>query len=528
MHLAHSTLVTSREPPADAGTLHERLLHRAGFLRKAQAGSYLFLPLGARVLRRMVDVLERECSVAGFQPVVLPLARMVQALTEAARPHVRSWRTLPLRWYSLQRLISEDVEPRGGLLQTRENLLLQLWSWDADSSSASTSVTLMRDVLLRACRQMGMAVLAAQSEGWFLLAEAEEGEESLCQCTSCATAAAPAWYPLLSPAEEPTRPEGVPPAQVVRTPNLHTVEEVSCFLNVQPTQVVKTLLLEVDGQAVAALVRGDHELSLVKVARTMNARTVQMMSAERVESVSKAPLGFAGPVGLEDVILIADWAVRQIQGFVVGANLADAHRVHVCWGRDFAEPLWADLRAAGAGDRCAHCGGTLIQRRGICVGEVRPWQEEHGLMYDDAQGRQQPVQVVLAELNLLRTLAALAETSCDRDGLVWHLSIAPFQATILLLNPAEQAQREAAEKIYQHLRAYEVDVLLDDRDERAGVKFKDADLIGIPIQVVVGRTAAAGTVEVRLRRDRQPRQVAIEDAPIVVQELLHRELGNEV
>lgn len=524
MHVTPWQFVTTRESPADAATRHERLLYRAGFLRKVQAGVYLWLPLGAMTLRRMVLLLEEGCASAGFLPIVAPHCKTEQALVESVRPFVRSWRALPVRWYLLQQVFADEVEPRGGLLQTREYLALQLWSFDADPAAAAASGEQVRDLLLRLCRQMGMEVIAAQGDGWHLMTAFAEGEERFAQCLSCGAAALPEYTSLLPPAEPPASSDGVPSAQVVSTPGQHTVEEVSRFLNVSPSQVVKTLLLEADGQAVAALVRGDHELSLPKVARALSAQRVHMMGAERVESVSGAPLGFAGPVGLEGVPLIADWAVRQVQGFVVGANLGDAHRIHVCWGRDFAEPLWADLRVASEGDRCAQCGGSLALRQAVCIGKVHPWQGDQSLVYDTVQGVQQPVQVTRAEMNLLRALAALVERSCDQDGLVWHARIAPFQAVILSLNPADPAQHDAAKQIYRHLRDYGIDALLDDRDERAGVKFKDADLMGIPIQVVVGRTAAEGKVEVRLRRDRQPRQVAVEDAAIVVQELLYQEL----
>lgn len=524
MHVIRWQFVTTREFPADAATRHERLLYRAGFLRKAQAGVYLWLPLGALTLRRMVQLLEEGCASTGFLPIVAPHCKTEQALVESVRPLVRSWRALPVRWYLLQQVIADEIEPRGGLLQTRESLGLQLWSFDADPAAAAASGEQMRDLLLRLCRQMGMEVVAAQGNGWHLMTALAEGEERFAQCLSCGAAALPEYTSILPPAEPSADAAGVPPAQVVSTPGQHTVEEISQFLQVPPSQVVKTLLLEADGQAVAALVRGDHELSLPKVAQTLNAQRVHMMGAEQVESVSGAPPGFAGPVGLEGVPLIADWAVRQVQGFVVGANRGDAHRIHVCWGRDFPEPLWADLRVATEGDRCVHCGGSLALRQAVCVGKVHPWQGEQTLVYDTAQGAQQPVQVTVAEMNLLRALAALVERSSDQDGLVWHARIAPFQAVVLALNPADPVQHDAAKQIYQHLRDYGIDALLDDRDERAGVKFKDADLIGIPVQVVVGRTAAEGKVEVRLRRDRQPRQVAVEDAAIVVRELIHREL----
>nr|BAL54293.1 hypothetical conserved protein [uncultured prokaryote] len=526
MLVSQFPFATLRDAPADAGSVHERLLRRAGFVRKAEAGTYVFLPFGARVLRRMEGLLEQECEAAGFHRLIVPLMGQVQAVIESARPQVRSWRSMPLRWYLLAQVRHEEVEPRGGLLEARETVRLQMWSFDAEASSQG-SAAIIRDVLLHSCQRMGAAVIAGEADGWSLLVAVEGGEDVLLRCPSCAAAAAPEWYPL-PPAENAAPPyETVPGAEVVNTPNLRTVEEVAQFLRVPPSKLVKTLLLEVDGKAVAALVRGDHELSLPKVQRALAAGEVQMMSAERVEAVSRAPVGFAGPVGLGGVPLIADRAVRQMQDFVVGANVADAHRIHVCWGRDFAEPMWADLRIASAGDRCAHCGGELVLQQGIFVGKVHLWQDKHELVYDDPQGVQQPVQVTVGELNLTRMLAALVEANHDSDGMVWHPQVAPFEVVILLLNPSEETHRNIAERLYLSLRERDIDVLLDDRDERAGAKFKDADLTGIPIQVVIGRSASDGKVEVRLRHNRQPHQVGIEDAPIVVEELLRRQSEEE-
>ncbi|GIV19013.1 MAG: proline--tRNA ligase [Armatimonadota bacterium] len=523
MHTSQFSFATLREAPADAFYVHERLLRRAGFVRKVEAGTYVLLPPAARAFRKMRQLLERECEDAGFHPLVVPLVEPDQAVLESARPQVRSWRALPLRWYVWNQIHREDVEPRGGLLETREFFRLQLWGFDDDAPSAMGNTIRIKDTLTRICRRMGLAVLAGECDGWSILVVAEGGEDVLLQCSSCGASAAPEWCPLPASEEAAMSYDAVPPAEIVSTPDLRTVEEVARFLHVPPSRLVKTLLLEVGGKAMAVLVRGDHELSLPKVRRALSAGEVRMMSAERVEAVSRAPVGFAGPVGLESVPLMADWAVRQMQDFVVGANLADAHRVHVCWGRDFEEPVWADLRMASPGDRCAHCGGELVLQQGILVGRVRMWHGEHGLVYDDAQGMQRPVQVTVGETNLMRTLAALVEASHDSDGIVWHPCVAPFEALVLLLNPSEEAHRQVAEKVYQSLQERGIDVLLDDRDERAGAKFKDADLIGIPVQVVVGRSASEGRVEVRQRRDRQPHPVAVEDVPIVVEELLYRE-----
>lgn len=525
MRVSELRLSTLREPPADAMSVHERYLRRAGFVRKVEAGSYVFLPLGARVVTKMMCLLERQAERAGFQHVIPSLGEPTRELIEVARSQVRSWRALPLGWYTWNHVRHEEAEPRGGLLETREWMGLQVLAFTTNEQSQQTEAT-VRDMLSHACQLMGLEVLAGEGDGWQVLAPVSNGEDRLLQCISCARVFALEWCPLPLP-DHSASCEEIPPAEVVDTPGLRTVDEVARFLNVSPSNLVKTLLVEADGTAVAVLVRGDHELSLPKLRRMMGARQVEMLSAERVEQISHAPVGFAGPVGLSGVPLFADWAVREMQGFVVGANLADAHRVHVCWGRDFAEPRWADLRVASEGDRCAYCAGQMAIRQGVLLGSVRVWQEQHGLVYDDAQGEQQAVSIVVGDMNLLRVMAASVETSHDSDGMVWHPRVAPFEVIVLVLNPAEEEHLRLAERLCASIQERGIDVLLDDRDERAGAKFKDADLIGIPVQVVVGRTASEGTVEVRLRRDRKPHRVAVEDVAIVVEELLLREAGEE-
>ncbi|MGQ9487756.1 MAG: proline--tRNA ligase [Armatimonadota bacterium] len=520
--LRHSTL---REPPAEATSVNERYLRRAGFVRKVEAGSYVFLPLGARVVRKMMRLMEREAERAGFQQVIPSPGVPTRELIKVARSQVRSWRALPLGWYTWNRVRREEAEPRGGLLETREQMYLQVLAFTTDEQSAHTGAA-VRDMLSHACQQMGLEVLAGEGDGWQVQALVSNGEDRLLQCTSCERAFVPEWCPLPH-SGSPASCEGIPPARVVDTPGLRTVDEVARFLNVSPSNLVKTLWVEADGTALTVLVRGDHELSLPKLRRMMGARQVEMLSAERVEQISRAPVGFAGPVGLSKVPLFADWAVREIQGFVVGANLADAHRVHVCWERDFPEPVWGDLRVASGGDRCAYCGGEMVIRQGVLLGSVRVCQEQQGLVYDDAQGTQRAVSIIVADLNLLRAIAALVETSHDSDGMVWKPRIAPFEVIVLVLNPAEEEHLRLTERLCASMQERGIDVLLDDRDERAGAKFKDADLVGIPVQVVVGRTASEGAVEVRLRRDRKPHRVALEDVAIVVEELLHREAGEE-
>ncbi len=525
MRASDLRLVTLREPPADAVALHERLLRRAGFVRKVEGGVYFLLPLGARVLGKMVRLLEAEFADAGYQQVVPPLTNAVQEVLEAARSQVRSWRSLPLGWYWVGAVRDEAAEPRGGLIHTREWYCLRAWAFDAERAAAEESARALATICSRALGHMGLEALPAQGDGWHVVTSLEGGEDRVLRCTTCSRAFVPEWCPVMSAAEEPVSADSVLPAEAVSTPDLRTVEEVARFLGVPASRLVKTLLVEADGKAVAALVRGDHDLSLPKLRHALGVREVQMLSAERVEEVTRAPVGFAGPVGLQGLPLIADDAVRAMQGFVVGANLPDAHRVNVCWGRDFAEPRWADLRTASSGDRCAFCGGELAERWGILLASVQPWAGAESPLYDDAQGHQQSVIITQSALNLTRTLAVLVEASHDADGIVWHPRVAPYEAVVLLLNPSEEEHRRVAERVTEQLRAVGMEVLLDDRDERAGAKFKDADLIGIPVQVVVGRSVAEGTVELRLRRDRNPHRVTLEDCVIAAQELLHQELG---
>lgn len=522
MRISELQVVTLREAPSDATTVHERLLRRSGFVRKVEGGVYFFLPLGVRVLRKIAHILRSEFEHAGFHPIEPPLVGASRETLEAARGQVRSWRSLPLRWYWIGGVRDENLEPKGGLLHTREWSYLQAWVFDAASTEATESARLLSELFCRALRRTGLDAVAAEGEQWWIIAAADVGPDRFLQCTGCGKRFAPDWCAVPSGTGEPASAGGVPPAEVVSTPNLRTVEEVARFLGVEPSGLVKTLLVEADGRAVAALVRGDHELSLPKLRRALGASHVEMLSAERVEHVTRAPLGFAGPVALEGVSLIADYAVRQMQGFVVGANLPDAHRVNVCWGRDFAEPRWADIRMATAGDRCASCGGELLESCGILLATVGSLSTPDDLVYDDVQGRQQRIHVTASWLNLTRAMAALVETNHDMDGIVWHPNVAPYEVIVLVLNPADEAVSHVAERLTEQLREAGLEVLVDDRDERAGAKFKDADLMGIPLQVVLGRGIAEGVVEIRLRRDRKPHRVAIEDAASAVLALLLR------
>jgi prolyl-tRNA synthetase len=275
---------------------------------------------------------------------------------------------------------------------------------------------------------------------------------------------------------------------------------------------------------VAALVRGDRELNPYKLMHALHGESVEMLDAETIQRLTGAPAGFAGPVGLPaDLPLYADYELRGLQDFITGANEADAHLIHVCWGRDFPEPIWADLRVAQAGDPSPrHPEGILQEVRGIEVGHIfqlgTKYSQAMGALFTDAEGNQRPIIMGCYGLGVSRCLAAVVEAHHDEDGICFPITVAPFEVILILVNPEDAAQRTVAEQLYDALQAHGVEVLYDDRDERSGVKFKDADLIGIPIQVVVGRAVQEGQVEVRLRADKTPDKLPLETAAAQIAE----------
>jgi prolyl-tRNA synthetase len=292
---------------------------------------------------------------------------------------------------------------------------------------------------------------------------------------------------------------------------------VCAFLHTTPDRLVKTLLMRVDGKPVAALVRGDRELNPYKLMHALHGESVEMLDAETIQRLTGAPVGFAGPVGLPaDLPLYADYELRGLQDFITGANEADAHLIHVCWGRDFPEPIWADLRVAQAGDPSPrHPEGILQEVRGIEVGHIfqlgTKYSQAMGALFTDAEGNQHPIIMGCYGLGVSRCLAAVVEAHHDEDGIRFPITVAPFEVILILVNPEDASQRAAAEQLYESLQAHGIEVLYDDRDERSGVKFKDADLIGIPIQVVVGRAVQHGSGGGAPARGQDSRQTAAGD-----------------
>ena len=566
MRASRYFMPTLREVPAEAELISHQLLLRGGFIRKQAAGVYVYLPLGWRVIRKIEQIVREETDRIGgielFMPALVPqelldetgrsgldiLFRLKdrhgrpftlgftheEIITDIVRHAVSSYRQMPLLLYQIQTKFRDEPRPRGGVIRAREFLMYDAYSFDVDEEAMERAYQAVRDAYLRMFHRMGLPTIIVEAEAGAIgggrneeyMVVAEGGEDKVLQCDTCGYGANAERCELPDPNLVPPPINTVPPAQKVATPNARTVQEVTAFLNTTADRLVKTLLMRVDGKPAAAMVRGDRELNPYKLMHALNGESVEMMDASSIEQLTGAPVGFSGPVGLPpDLPLLADYELKGLQDFITGANEADAHLVHVCWGRDFPEPQWADLRVAEAGDRCPRCPtGTLREVRGIEVGHIFQlgvkYSRAMNALFTDAQGNLKPILMGCYGLGVSRCLAAIAEAHHDEHGIRFPITVAPFEVILILVNPEDGKQRETAEQLYSALLQQGVEVLYDDRDERSGVKFKDADLIGIPIQVVVGRAVQDGQVEVRLRADKSPQRLAIADAPAHVLALI--------
>jgi prolyl-tRNA synthetase len=564
MRASHYFMPTLREAPAEAELPSHRLLLRGGFIRKLAAGVYTYLPLGWRVIRKIEQIVREESDRIGgielFMPALVPqelldetgrsgldiLFRLKdrhqrpftlgftheEVITDIIRHAVSSYRQMPLLLYQIQTKFRDEPRPRGGVIRAREFIMYDGYSFDTDENALETMYQKLREAYSRMFQRMGLPTLIVDAEAGAIGGGSNEefmiiasgGEDRVLQCDKSGYAANAERCELPDPKLTPPPIEGVPPAEKVATPNARTVEEVCAFLHTTPDRLVKTLLMRVDGKPVAALVRGDRELNPYKLMHALHGESVEMLDAETIQRLTGAPVGFAGPVGLPaDLPLYADYELRGLQDFITGANEADAHLIHVCWGRDFPEPIWADLRVAQAGDPSPrHPEGILQEVRGIEVGHIfqlgTKYSQAMGALFTDAEGNQHPIIMGCYGLGVSRCLAAVVEAHHDEDGIRFPITVAPFEVILILVNPEDAAQRAAAEQLYESLQAHGIEVLYDDRDERSGVKFKDADLIGIPIQVVVGRAVQDGQVEVRLRVDKTPDKLPLGTAAAQIAE----------
>ncbi|MBX6377295.1 MAG: proline--tRNA ligase [Clostridia bacterium] len=572
-----STLLapTQREDPAEAEVASHRLMLRAGLMRRLAAGIYTLLPLGHRAVARVERIVREEMDRCGAQELRLPILQPSElwqetgrwaaygqemwrvcdrhgrefclgptheeVVTDLIRREVKSYRQLPLTVYQIQNKYRDEVRPRFGVMRAREFVMKDAYSFDRDLAGLEATYERMREAYEVIFRRCGLRFLAVEADPGAIgghrthefMALADSGEATLVLCPECGYAANVEKAETL-PAPVPFDPTPRP-MEAVPTPGARTIAEVSAMLGVDPRQTAKTLFYWVEGadggrEMVAVLLRGDRELNEVKLQRALGALSVRMAAADDVLTVAGAPVGSAGPVGLRSgVRLVADSEVVAVPNLVVGANRPDVHLTGVNAGRDFRPDLTADLRLAGAGDACPRCGAPLSTRAGIEVGQIfqlgTKYSEAMRAFFQDENGRERPFVMGCYGIGVTRTVAAVIEQHHDADGIVWPPSVAPFAVTVVPVQWSDPAQAAVAQQCYEAVCRAGLDAVLDDRPERAGVKFKDADLMGFPVRITVGpRALSEGRVEVRARRGGSARLVEPGGVAAAVADLL-RELG---
>jgi prolyl-tRNA synthetase len=564
MRLSQYPISTLKEVPADADIVSHQLMLRTGMIRRLAAGLYTWLPLGLRTLRKVEHIVREEMNRAGAYELSMPTVQPAElwqesgrwsefgpellrfkdrhdrdfaygptheeVITDIARRELRSYKQLPVNFYQIQAKFRDEIRPRFGVMRAREFLMKDAYSFHADEASLQRGYELMYEAYSRIFTRLGLKFRAVQADSGAIGGNASQefhvladsGEDAIV-FSDCDAYAANLEKAVAAP---PAAPRSAPAAALtmVETPRVRTIADLCTFLSIEPTRCAKTLLVDgSNGDVVALVLRGDHELNAVKAQKLVGvASPLRMASAERIRESTGSEAGFIGPIGFKGRIY-ADLSAAQMSDFVCGANEKDQHYTGANWGRDLAEPLHEDIRNVVAGDPSPTGAGKLAIARGIEVGHIFQLGSKysdamHATVLDEA-GKSQAMWMGCYGIGVTRVVAAAIEQNHDANGIVWPEAIAPFRVVLVpIAYQKSPLVRATADELYATLQAAGIDVLLDDRDARPGVKFADSELIGIPHRIVIGeRGLAAGTLEYRHRRDSASTDIAVGDVLAHVQ-----------
>lgn len=560
---------TLRNTPAEAEIVSHQLMYRAGMIRKVAGGMYTFLPLGWRVIRKIEQIIREEMDAAGGQEVMMPIMQPAELweesgrwaaygdemmrikdrhgrnfclgptheemITDLVRDEVRSYKQLPLLLYQIQDKFRDERRPRFGLMRSREFIMKDLYSFDKDIAGMNESYKKMYDAYTKIYTRMGLefrpveadngAIGGGHSHEFTVLADA--GESNIVYCSKCDYAASDEKAEL-KPIAMPS--EAAEPLSKIATPDTNTIEAVVNLLKVPVEKTIKAVAYQTDtDELVLVFVRGDHEVNEVKVINQLDgALELRMADEEAIKNVGGYP-GFMSPIGIkEGTRILVDATVMNMSNAVAGANEEGYHYVNVNPKRDFTQEsiVITDLRMVKEGDPCPHCGAGLNMTRGIEAGQVftlgTKYSKAMGATFLDENGKEQPLYMGCYGIGVGRTMAAAIEQNNDEQGIVWPRAIAPYEVVVVAVNAKKADQLEYAEKVYAECQKAGLDTLLDDRKERAGVKFKDCDLIGYPVRVVIGPKAIEeGQIEIKVRKTGEVFTVAYDEYLLKVQELLN-------
>jgi prolyl-tRNA synthetase len=558
MRLSQNPISTLKEVPADAEIVSHQLMLRAGMIRRLAAGLYVWLPLGLRTLRKVERIIREEMDRAGALEMSMPTIQPAElwkesgrwskygpellrikdrherefvygptheeVITDIARRELRSYKQLPVNFYQIQSKFRDEIRPRFGVMRAREFLMKDAYSFDADQAGLAESYRLMYDAYTRIFTRMGLIFRAVHADGGAIGGSvsqefhvlAESGEDAIAVCDSDDYGANLETTATLRPSTARAAP--AEPLTRVATPNARTIADLAAMLGVAPARCIKTLLVEgTAGDVVALVVRGDHELNAIKAQKLPGvADPLRMASAERVREATGSEPGFIGPVAFDGKLYV-DHAAAHLADFICGANEMDAHLSGVNWGRDLEDPQSVDIRNALAGDPSPGGRGTLRIARGIEVGHIfqlgQLYSEAMSATVLDEQGKAVTMYMGCYGIGVTRVVAAAIEQNHDASGIIWPEALAPFSVILVPINYQKSTQvQEATDALYRAFQEAGIEVLLDDRDARPGVKFADSELIGIPHRIVIGeRGLASGKLEYRHRRATESMEIPASD-----------------
>jgi prolyl-tRNA synthetase len=559
MRWTRTFIPTLREAPSDAESPSHKLMVRAGLIRQLSAGSYSYLPLGFRALKKAEAIVREEMDRAGAVELLMPslhppdlwketgrfeafgdtLMKLVdrkgatnvlgptheEVVTHLVRNEVKSYRQLPLTLYQIQGKFRDEARPRHGVIRTREFVMKDAYSFDTDEKGMNRSYQAMYDAYVRIYTRAELRFTPVEADTGLMggdvshefMAVSPFGEDSVVTCGKCRYAAnkEKAECPAVAGSGfSGFETQELVPVREVATPGATTIEQVAQFLKVPPKLLVKTLIYRTGSGFLAALVRGDHEVNEAKLRRAAKAESLALATPEEIQRETGGPLGFSGPVGLK-LPIYGDHAVAALANFVAGANKRDAHLMGVNLNRDFQPAFMGDLRVAGEGDPCPRCGGTLGFTHGIEVGHVfklgTRYSKRMNASYLDDKGRLNPMVMGCYGIGVNRIVAAAIENHHDEAGIVWPKALAPYAVQILTLDHKKMQIVETGHDLHEKLTKAGIEVLWDDRDAAPGVKFADADLIGLPVRITIGKkTVEAGTADVRARNKKDQKTVSLD------------------
>jgi prolyl-tRNA synthetase len=568
---SQALIPTQKETPADAVAPSHKLLLRAGMVRQLNAGAYSYLPLGFRVLNKVVHIIREEMDAAGAQELLMPALQPLElwkesgryetfgellmqleisgkqhmalgptheeVVTDIARGLIRSYKQLPMTLYQIQTKFRDEPRPRFGILRTREFLMKDAYSFDLDVEQLNGSYDAMYEAYCRIFDRCGIPYVIVEAESGPIggdsshefMVPSSTGEDAVIQCLACGYAANVEKAEIGEGGPMAASAEPSPlPFQPVSTPHRKTIEEVCKFLKIDPNGSAKLLVFLADGNPVAALIRGDHEANAAKLRRAFGATTLVPADPATIQKATGAPMGFLGPVDIK-IPLVIDRAIAAMSSVVVGGNEVDVHLTGVVPGRDFPLDRVLDLRNAGANDACPRCGAALSVTQGIEIGHVfklgTKYSKAMGANVLDEKGQEIPIIMGCYGIGVNRIVASAVEAGHDDNGILWPLPIAPYQVLIVPLSLTNELVLATTREIQSAIEGAGFDVLVDDRDQRPGFKFKDADLIGVPYRVVIGeRGLKDGNIEVKWRRESAARTLPVEEAGSRIVEELNGEL----